>query len=381
MRIVMVLSLLAVSCSAGGTEGVAFETFGVLPAGPSALDDPEHPDLPTPTIPPADLVSGGPPPDGIPSIDEPRFRSIADAELSLADTEPVIVVDIEGDVRAYPIEILIWHEIVNDVVGGVPVAVTYCPLCNSAVTFERRINGVDVTFGTSGQLYASALVMYDRETESLWTHFDGRAIAGVLAGHRLEPVPSPLLAWSEFKKAHPEGQVLSRETGFDRQYGRNPYYGYDNPDTRPRFLRGEVDDRARVKQRVVGISVDGAAVAFPLEEVSGGEAKVTSATVGEMPVAVFWVAGQNSALEDADTSKGRDVGSVGVFRPEADGRALSFRAEGPTFVDAETSSTWNITGRAISGSLEGARLVAVPHLDTFWFAWSTYQPETTLFGS
>jgi len=371
--------VLAASCAAPHAEPVTFEGSGILPAGPSALDDGEHPDLPTPIVGAQDLVSGGPPPDGIPAIDEPRFRSIEDAELSLAETEPVIVVDVNGDVRAYPVEIMMWHEIVNDVVGGVPVAVTYCPLCNSAVTYERTINGVDVTFGTSGKLYASALVMYDRQTESLWTHFDGRAIAGVLTGHRLDPVPSPLLAWSDFKTAHPDGLVLSRETGFVRQYGRNPYYGYDDEDTRPFFLRGDVDDRAAVKQRVVGVEIDGAAVAFPLDEIRGGEAGATMATVGETPVVVLWLAGQNSALEDADTSRGRDVGSVGVFRPEVDGRSLSFRTQGSSFIDVETSSTWDITGRAISGPLEGSRLAAVPHLDTFWFAWSTYQPETTLF--
>jgi len=369
--------VLAASCAA--PHAVTFEGSGILPAGPSALDDAEHPDLPTPIVDAQDLVSGGPPPDGIPAIDEPRFRSIEDAELSLADTEPVIVVDVNGEVRAYPVEIMMWHEIVNDVVGGVPVAVTYCPLCNSAVTYERTINGVEVTFGTSGKLYASALVMYDRQTESLWTHFDGRAIAGVLTGHRLDPVPSPLLAWSDFKTAHPDGLVLSRETGFVRQYGRNPYYGYDDEDTRPFFLRGDVDDRAAVKQRVVGVEIDGAAVAFPLDEIGGGEAGATMATVGETPVVVLWLAGQNSALEDADTSRGRDVGSVGVFRPEVDGRSLSFRTNGSSFIDLETSSTWDITGRAISGLLEGSRLAAVPHLDTFWFAWSTYQPETTLF--
>jgi hypothetical protein len=378
-RVIVAFAVLAASCAAPHAEPVTFEGSGILPAGPSALDDAEHPDLPTPIVDAQDLVSGGPPPDGIPAIDEPRFRSIEDAELSLADTEPVIVVDVNGEVRAYPVEIMMWHEIVNDVVGGVPVAVTYCPLCNSAVTYERTINGVEVTFGTSGKLYASALVMYDRQTESLWTHFDGRAIAGVLTGHRLDPVPSPLLAWSDFKTAHPDGLVLSRETGFVRQYGRNPYYGYDDEDTRPFFLRGDVDDRAAVKQRVVGVEIDGAAVAFPLDEIRGGEAGATMATVGETPVVVLWLAGQNSALEDADTSRGRDVGSVGVFRPEVDGRSLSFRTNGSSFIDLETSSTWDITGRAISGLLEGSRLAAVPHLDTFWFAWSTYQPETTLF--
>jgi hypothetical protein len=379
-RLVASLAAVATACGGAASTGVTFASPGVLPDGPSALASAEDPALPAPRVSPSDLVSGGPPPDGIPAIDSPRFRSIGDAELSLADTEPLIVVDIDGDVRAYPVEILMWHEIVNDEVGGVPVAVTYCPLCNSAVTYIRTINGVNVTFGTSGKLYASALVMYDRETESLWTHFDGWAVAGVLTGHRLEAVPSPLLAWSEFKAAHPDGIVLSRDTGFVRQYGRNPYYGYDDPNTRPYFLRGDVDDRVAVKQRVVGVTIGDTSVAFPLDRIRGGGARATMTTVGDTPVVIFWRAGQNSALEDADTSRGRDVGSVGVFHPVVDGRLLEFGVEGDAFVDIETSSRWDVTGRAVSGVLAGARLEPIPHLDTFWFAWSAYRPGTTLFS-
>jgi hypothetical protein len=372
----------AATDTAGSTSDAAETTTGDaaagLPEGPSALDDRDHPDLPPALVDTAEIISGGPPPDGIPPIDEPRFRSIEEADDSLADTEPVIALEIDGDARAYPIEILIWHEIVNDTVGGVPVAVTYCPLCNSAVTFERTVRGVETTFGTSGSLYASALVMYDRATESLWTHFDGRAVAGVLTGEQLRPFSSPLLAWDDFKAAYPSGQVLSRDTGFSRNYGQNPYFGYDNPDTEPFLFRGTVDDRAFAKQRVVGVSIGDAAVAYSLEAVSGGDARATNTRVGDTDIVVLWLAGQNSALEDADTAQGRDVGSVAVFSATVDGRTLTFAADGEVFVDEETGSSWTITGTAVEGPLEGARLEAVPHLDTFWFAWSTYQPDTTL---
>jgi hypothetical protein len=278
--------------------------------GVSALDALGSGELPGALVDPAEVISGGPPPDGIPPIDEPKFRSIAESEDSLDDTEPVISLEIDGDARAYPVDIMIWHEIVNDNVGGIPVTVTYCPLCNSAVTFERTVDGTETTFGTSGSLYASALVMYDRATESLWTHLDGRAIAGTLAGTQLEAIPSPLLSWADFKAAYPDGQVLSRETGFNRNYGQNPYFGYDNPDTEPFLFLGTPDDRARAKQRVVGVEVQGASTGFALEAVSGGEARATMATVGETDIAIFWKSGQNSALEGADTSDGRDVGSV-----------------------------------------------------------------------
>jgi hypothetical protein len=338
----------------------------------------EDPALPTPLVEPTEIISGGPPPDGIPPIDEPRFESVAAADALLGETEPVVVLDIDGDVRAYPIRILIWHEIVNDTVGGVPVAITYCPLCNSAVSYERTVRGVETTFGTSGRLFASALVMYDRATESLWTHFDGRAVAGVLTGEQLEPISSPLLAWNDFKSAYPDGQVLSQDTGHSRNYGENPYLGYDDPGTNPFLFRGSVDDRAFAKQRVVGITVDGTSVAYTLEAISGDEAHATNTTVGESAVVILWLAGQNSALEDASTDRGRDVGSVGVFSADVDGRSLTFSTDGDRYVDEQTDSAWDITGRAVGGPLEGTRLEAIPHLDTFWFAWSTYRPGTTL---
>jgi hypothetical protein len=351
---------------------------GELPAGVSALVNPADPSLPAPLVDPAEIISGGPPPDGIPPIDDPKFRSIEEADASLADTEPVVVLDIDGDARAYPVEILIWHEIVNDTVGGVPVAVTYCPLCNSAVTYRREVRGTETTFGTSGMLFSSALVMYDRATESLWTHFDGRAVAGVLAGDRLQPIPSPLLAWSDFKAAYPDGQVLSRDTGFRRDYGRNPYFGYDNPDTNPFLFRGTLDERARAKQRVVGVAIADAATAFSLDALATGQASALNTEVGGTAVVILWRAGQNTALEEADTSKGRDVGSVGVFLPVVDGRTLTFQADGDRFVDTDTGTRWDITGQAITGELTGTRLERIPHLDTFWFAWSTYQPDTDL---
>ncbi len=351
---------------------------GVLPAGPSALDDIDDPDLPTPLVDPLQVISGGPAPDGIPSIDDPVFRSQAEAEASLEDTEAVVVLEIAGDARAYPVEILVWHEIVNDTVGGVPVAVTYCPLCNSAITYERKVRGVETTFGTSGSLYASSLVMYDRATESLWTHFDGRAIAGVLTGDILNPIASPLLSWGEFKSSFPDGLVLSRETGYQRNYGQNPYFGYDNPETAPFLFRGEIDDRALAKQRVVGVAIGFDAVAFTLEVISGGEARATAAMVGDTEVLILWKAGQTTALQGANTSDGRDVGSVGVYLPIAGGVPLSFRAAGGLFIDEETGSTWDVTGKAIEGELTGTKLEALPHLDTFWFAWSAFRPDTAL---
>lgn len=186
----------------------------------------------------SEIISGGPPKDGIPSIDEPRFESIAAARSWLADQSPVIALEIGGDARAYPLAILIWHEIVNDTVGGVPVVVTFCPLCNTALVFERRIDGRVLDFGTTGNLRHSDLVMYDRQTESWWQQAIGEGIVGEYTGRRLTFLPAQIVSLSDFEATYPAGRVLSRETGYRRDYGRNPYVGYDRVDQRPFLFSG-----------------------------------------------------------------------------------------------------------------------------------------------
>ena len=175
------------------------------------------------TVPLDEIVSGGPPKDGIPAIDRPRFVSVSQADDWLSPREPVVLVIKGGQAKAYPLQILIWHEIVNDIVGGAPVAVTYCPLCNTALAFDRRVDGMLLDFGTTGRLRYSDLVMYDRQTESWWQQATGEAIVGKFAGRKLEQVNAPLVSWGTFKRSSPNGLVLSRETGFDRPYGDNPY--------------------------------------------------------------------------------------------------------------------------------------------------------------
>jgi len=327
-----------------------------IPTGPSALTDPRAEEFPAPV-----------------------FIDAASAVGQLEGAESVVALEINGDARAYPVRVLIWHEIVNDTVGDVPVTVTYCPLCNSAVTYRREVNGVETTFGTSGKLFASALVMYDRLTESLWTHFDGRAVVGVLAGTQLEPIASPLMAWEDFVSAYPDGQVLDwTQTGHSRDYGRNPYVGYDDPETDPFLFRGIVDDRERAKQRVVGITVEDASVAYSMALLADGDGSATAVTVGGSDLVILWKPGQASALDASTIDGGQDVGSVGVFVPEFDGSPVTIVAQDDRFVDEETGSTWTIAGIAVDGPLEGSRLERAEHLDTFWFAWSTYRPDTVL---
>lgn len=378
-------ALVLAACGTDPTVGQADDAeqpviTGDLPEGPSALDDMSHPDFPDPLVDTSDVISGGPPPDGIPPIDDPEFTTVEDADRWLDPQEPVVAVQIGDEVRAYPVQVLMWHEIVNDTVDGVPVAVTYCPLCNTAISFDRRIDGTETTFGTSGRLYASALVMYDRATESLWTHFDGRSVIGVLAGHRLDIIPSPLLGWADFRASHPEGVVLDRDrTGHTRNYGANPYTGYDDPSGHPFLLRGfDVDERSAAMQRIVGVESEDETKAWTLDVIQDGEASVTADTVAGDDIVILWKSGQTSALERSQIAAGRDVGSVGVFLPTVDGETLIFHAEGGDFVDDQTGSTWTVAGTAVAGPMEGEQLDRLHHFDTFWFAWSTYRPETIL---
>ena len=354
-----------------------------LPAGGSALDDRFNDAFPDPLIDPGEIVSGGPPPDGIPPIDDPQFISVQDADEWLNDPEPVLVVDVDGDVRAYPIQIMMWHEIVNDTVGDLPLAVTYCPLCNSAISFVRVVRGVETTFGTSGSLYFANLVMYDRATESLWNQLDGRAVVGVLTGDVLEQYPSVTMAWADFKETHPDAVVLDRDrTGASRAYGTNPYTGLDDPNGQPFLFNGDIDVRAKAMQRIVALEDGTNAAAWTLDAVSNDSGSaVTEGEFGDDPIVIFWKGGEASALDTSDIASGRDVGTVGVFSPVVDGQELTFEAVGDEFIDDQTSSTWNVLGEATSGDLAGTRLEPKIFVRTFWFSWAAFRPDTELIES
>lgn len=323
-----------------------------------------------------ELRSGGPPRDGIPSIDAPQFVSQAAAAEWLAGNEPVIALEIDGDARAYPLQILTWHEIANDTVGDVPVAVTFCPLCNAAVVFDRRLDGEIYEFGVSGLLRNSDLVMYDRTTESLWQQFTGAAIIGDLTGRQLEFVPSTLISFADFQAAYPDGTVLSRETGFDRQYGRNPYVGYDQLDQRPFLFDGPFDERLQPMERVIALEHAGVPVAYPLTAVAA--AGVINDAARDL--VVFFNPGKSSALDAASIAEGRDVGAATVFTPRAGDRQLTFAIVDGAIIDEQTGSTWNIVGQAIDGPLAGEQLAPVVHAPHFWFAWAAFEPETEVYG-
>jgi hypothetical protein len=268
------------------------------------------------TVPLSEFVSGGPGKDGIPAIDEPKFVSVDEAAEWLEDREPVIELEVEGEARAYPIQILIWHEIVNDTVAGRPVAVTFCPLCNTALAFDRRVDGQVLDFGTTGNLRSSDLVMYDRQTETWWQQFGGEAVVGEFASAELEQVPARIVAWEDFAARHPEGNVLSRDTGHNRDYGANPYRGYDDVDSPPFFgSRNSDDDRLAPKERVVFIERGEDAVAVPFTALE--TARRVEVEVGGELLEVVWIPGVRSALDSTNIYEGRTVGSARVRSAES----------------------------------------------------------------
>ena len=248
-----------------------------------------------------EILSGGPPKDGIPALSDPQFVRVGD-ETGIMGMEPVVTVEIKGaEPRAYPIRYLTWHEIVNDKVGGVPIAVTFCPLCNSALTFDRRVQGRVLTFGVSGKLRNSDMVMYDRETQSWWQQALGVGIVGEMTGAELRALPTWMESWDQFRARHPEGLVMAQPAHV-RRYGSNPYVNYDSS-PRPFLYSGEQPPHGIAPlARVVRVGER----AWPLERLAGaGELR-------EAGVVIRWEAGQASALDTGTIGRGKDVGSIRV---------------------------------------------------------------------
>jgi hypothetical protein len=323
-----------------------------------------------------EILSGGPPKDGIPAIDAPVFESVDAAATWLSDRDPVILFAAGADVRAYPLAVLIWHEIANDTVGGRPVAVTFCPLCNASIVFDRTFDGQVLDFGTTGKLRNSDLIMYDRQTETWWQQFTGQGIVGEHAGAQLAFLPSQVISFGDFAAEFPAGQVLARPP-LGRSYGANPYTSYDTTD-RPFLFSGAIDSRLPATERVAGVVLGETVKAYPFP--TAAAAGAINDTAGGIPLVVFHKEGTASALDSGAIAEGRDVGSVAVFDRRVGDRTLTFTADGGgTFVDAETGSRWNILGEAVAGELAGERLAQQLAFDHFWFAWAAFHPTTELY--
>ncbi|MEK7863192.1 MAG: DUF3179 domain-containing protein, partial [Chloroflexota bacterium] len=300
-------------------------------------------------VPLSEIISGGPPRDGITPLDAPDLIAAVHAEGWLKPQEPVIAVAEGAEARAYPLQILIWHEIANDTIAGRPIVVTFCPLCNTSLVFDRRVEGRVLTFGTTGNLRFSDLVMWDRQTESWWQQATGEAIVGEHTGTSLTRVRSAVLSFEEFRRAYPEGTVLSRD-GADaemdrkgsgrRAYGSNPYAGYDRADTTPISAfwgDRQTDPRLFPKARVAVATFAQPPVAYALDGLKAATA--LNETIAGRRVVLLFSPGVASPLDRASIADGADVGQAAIFDATVDGTLLTFHVAGRAFRDAATGST------------------------------------------
>lgn len=335
-----------------------------------------------PAINPADIISLLPP-DAIPAIDDPQFESVAVAARHLKPDERIIGVIIDGDARAYPINILSSHEIVNDVVGGEPVAVTWCPLCYSALVFSRQVAGDEtpLTFGVSGKLLYNTLVMFDRESNSLWSQLYGGGIQGRWSGTSLRAFPSIHTDWATWYRQHPGSQVLSKaktRVQFQRgTYAEAPRSSYDVDPYESYYLEPDEgvvnhniprDDRAlQPKRRVLGVRTANAARAYPFDLLS--EQPVINDEIAGDPLVVWF---------DPASQTGR------AFSRLVNGQALTFTNDpqnADIIIDKATGSRWNtLNGEAIAGPLAGNRLMPLIATPAFEFGWYDYFPESGTYG-
>jgi hypothetical protein len=312
------------------------------------------------SIPLDKIKGGGPPKDGIPSIDNPVFANVEDSRF-MSDSDTVIGLEINGEAKAYPIFILVWHEIVNDKIGGTPVSVTYCPLCYTNQVFERMINGQEVEFGTSGKLYNSNLLMYDRLTESYWSQALGTAVKGELTGYQLNLIPFDVITWGDWKELYPDTLVLTTDTGHIRSYATDPYGNYY---TEPRimFPVENNDDRLHPKEIIIGFNENGISKAYKQNDI---ESKIIiNDYIGDTSIMLVSLYSENSR----------------AFERSIDGLILDFENIDGKIFDTQTNSEWNYDGLAISGKYLGEQLKRMPIEPGFWFEWVAFHPDTLVYG-
>lgn len=298
----------------------------------------------------------------LPALNDPKFVSISEADSYLSDDVYGIAVEIDGQYRFYSNQILNWHEVVNDTFGGQDIAVTLSTLTRSAVVYSREFDGETLTFDNALLNYNNNSILKDNQTNNLWLQGRGTSISGSDMGDELTVIPSVSITWTEFKDLYPEGQALSNETGFERDYTRHPYTSYDNNDLVYFPLTAEVS-RLDGKWLVTVVEDGTEAVAFANEIENGFGA--TNEQIGDLDIVALWNPGTES---------------LRVFNREVEGQTLTFSYDfdSEVITDEETDSTWNAQGLAIDGELEGTQLEPISGTPFFWFSWNALWPNTRI---
>lgn len=329
------------------------------------------------SIPYSELLSGGPKRDGIAPLDKPSFVSIKEASSWLKDNEPLIFVKINNESKAYPLQVLIWHEIVNDTLDNKKILVTFCPLCNASLVFNRNIKDKTYTFGTSGLLRHSDLVMYDRQSESLWQQFTGTGIVGDMTGVKLQEINSSIISLKDIKKFHPKTKILSKNTGFNRAYGKNPYSGYDNINSNPFLLDTKADERLAPMRRVATIELNNKTKAYSYKILK--KQNLINDNFQNKKIVVFYKKNILSALDTSSIKNSKEIGTATIFEARVDNKPLEFYYKNNSFFDKQTNSKWNIFGKATEGLLKGKQLKQLSSGSHFWFAWAVFKPDTIIY--
>jgi hypothetical protein len=324
-----------------------------------------------------EITRGGPPKDGIPPIDAPQFISTAEAARWLSAKEPVIAFEHGGEARAYPLQILIYHEIINDRVSGTPVTITFCPLCYSAIVFDRRVRGTTLDFGTTGRVRKSDLIMYDRQSESWWQQFTGTGIIGKYTGVTLVRLPSMITSFEAFRTTWPGGRVLSKVTGSSRPYGNNPYRRYDDINATPFLFNEPHDPRLPPMERILALQVKDQQRIYPFSVLH--DQTVINDQLNGTAVTVFSKADVLSAVDATTIKHSQETLMAAGFSRELNGNTLSFKQDGDQIIDTTTASVWNIFGKAISGPLTGQTLTPVDSGIHFSFAWLAFYPDADIY--
>lgn len=328
------------------------------------------------------------PPRSFEVLNNPGFIGINEGLSSYLRNEPVLMISTAKEAKAYPLNVLTFHEIANDSIGGVPIAATYCPLCNSGLIFDRRVKfkGKDYTleFEVSGLLRHSDMVMMDNETETWWQQLMGDAIVGKMTGSSLRIMPSMILSVEEFFKRYPNGLILSKETGIERSmehYGSNPYTSYDSIGNMPRekfFNPANVDDRLPSMERIVNIHDGPDFKIYPFSTVA--KRGVINDAFKSKNVVLFYEEGTISVLDARDLKDSKSIGTVTVFNANTGNQTLRFFKKKGRIIDEQTNSEWDITGLCLKGELKGSQLEIEPHSNHFAFAWLSFYPETLIYG-
>ena len=323
-----------------------------------------------------------------PTLDFPKFIGKTEGLNTFFVKEPVIAIEIDGRAKAYPLNILTMHEISNDTLSNVPVLVTYCPLCNSGIVYHRilKYDGKEnlMEFEPSGMLRNSDMVMLDRNTESLWQQLMGVGIVGKLDEKELDILPSLIISVEEFFNRYPQGEILSKQTGFDKSekiYGTNPYKGYDNENSKPYehfFNSDKIDKRFPPMERIVDIENNGKYRVYTFKSIE--KKGVINDTFKSKNVVLFHQPGTVSVLDQSDISTSKDIGTISVFNRKLDGKNLTFKKSNTTFKDIQTKSSWDITGFCYEGELKGKQLKIEPHSNHFAFAFLAFYPDTEIYN-